>query len=80
MLLLDHLQNLQTIETRSLQPDIEKDEVGTPRLDLLQRFIRMAGGAGSETLVFKNTGNEFTDIGLVVNNQNISAHSGDLLI
>ena len=66
MLLLDDVEHLQPVEPAALQPDVEENEVGPPRLDRGERLVGGAGGARAVALVLEDSRHELADIGFVV--------------
>ena len=74
IVLLDLLQQLQPVELGALQPDVEKHQMRAAIGDLRQRRIAVARGPGAKTLVVQNARNEVANIGLVVDNQNVTCH------
>ncbi len=74
MLLLDGVEELEAVEPAALQPDVEKHEIGAPRPDLRERIVTFARGACDKALVLQDSGDQFADVGLVVDDQNIECH------
>ena len=74
IVLLDLLQQLQTVELGALQPDVEKHQMRAAIGDLGQRRIAVARGPGGESFVFENARNEVANIGFVIDNQNVTCH------
>src|ERR1700678_4286136 len=78
MIPLHLLEQLQSVELAALQPDVEKHQMRTSIGDFSQRRIAVARGPRSETLVFKNAGNQIPNICFVVDNQNVICHGSRL--
>ena len=77
VLLLDDLEQLQTVEPRALQPDVEQHEMRTARLDRRQRLVGIARQTGRVAFVGENARNELTNVVLVIDDQNIGWHQDD---
>ncbi len=54
VLLLDRFEQLQPVELRALQPDVEQDELRPARLDRRQRLVGIARGARLVALVLED--------------------------
>ena len=74
VLLFDHFQQLQAVEPRALQPDVEQHEVRSARLDRCDRFVGIARQPRRMALVGENAGDEFANVVFVVNDQDICGH------
>ena len=74
MLLLDGLQEIEPVEFGTLQPDIENDQRRAALIDFSQRGVAVMGKAGFVALVLQNASDQFADVGLVINYQNVSSH------
>ena len=74
VILLDLLEQLQAVELGALQPDVEKHQMRAAVGDLGQRRIAVARGPGTEAFVVQDARNEVTNIGFVVDNQNVTGH------
>ena len=75
---LDRLQHLQSVETRALQPNIEKNEMRPPGGDGGQGLVGVLGDAGSIALVAQNAGDQFPDVRFVVDDENVARHHAPL--
>src|ERR671913_81871 len=75
VLLLDDVEHLQPVEPAPLEPDVEEDQVRPPCLDRRKRLVGAAGGSRAVALVLEDSGDEFADVRLVVDNQNVGAHA-----
>ncbi len=75
MLRLDAGKHLQAIEAAPLQPDVQEDQIGAARRNRCRRVVAVASGACRVALVFENSRDQFADIGLVVDNQDIRRHA-----
>src|SRR6478736_9172467 len=74
MLFLDDIQDLEAVQPAALDPDIEKHKLRTASLDRRKRLLRRTGSPAAVPLVVEDSGNQFPDVGLVVNNQDIGTH------
>src|SRR5262249_9764168 len=74
MLLLDRIKQLEPVEAAPLQPDIEEDETWPPRRYRNQGIVGIPRRTGQVALVLEDAGNQLPDIGLVVNDEDVSAH------
>ena len=74
VLRFDDFQDLETIETASLQPDVQEDEMRTTRLDGGQGIIGGARRARAVAFILQDAGDQLTNIDFVVDDENISAH------
>src|SRR5258707_2662705 len=78
MVLLYLLEQLQPIELAALQPDVEKHQMRAAIGNFRQRRIAVARGPGGKTLVVKNARDQITNIGFVIDNQNVICHGSCL--
>jgi hypothetical protein len=78
MVALDLLKQLQPVEPAALQPDIEKYEIWPPICDFCQGRIAIARRSRRKTLVVKNPSDKVTNVGFVIDNQNIACHGSRL--
>ena len=67
-------EHVEPVELGALQPDIEDDQRRPPFLDGAQRFVAILGEPGLMAFVFKNAGDELSNIRFVVDNQNVRRH------
>src|SRR4029077_6287945 len=74
VVLLDLLEQLQTVELGALQPDVEEHEVRATVGDLGQRRIAVARGPCGEAFILEDARNEVADVCFVVDNQNVTGH------
>ena len=74
MVLLDLLEQLQAVELGALQPDVEKHQMRAAIGDLGQRGIAVARRPRRKPLVIEDARDEIADIGLVIDNQNVTCH------
>ena len=74
MLRLDEIEHLEAVEPASLQPDVQEDEVRTPRLDGGQGLVGRSGRARAVAFVLQDAGHEFANVDFVVDDENVSAH------
>jgi len=74
VVLLDLLEQLQTVELGALQPDVEEHQMRTAVGDLGERRIAVARGPRTEAFVVQNARNEIADVCFVVDNQNVTGH------
>src|SRR5579863_411931 len=69
-----NVEQLQSVEAAALQPDVKENEVGPAGNDCRDRLLTVACSAGAIALVLQNTGDQFADIDLVVDDQDIGCH------
>jgi hypothetical protein len=74
VLAFHEIEHLKPVQPAALQPDVQEHEVGPPRFDCGECLFGRTCGAGAVSLVFQNAGHEVADVGLVVDDQNVSAH------
>jgi hypothetical protein len=74
MLLLDDLQQLQSVKARALQPYVEQHQLRAARFYRRERLVGIARDAGAVTLVGQDSRNDLTDVVLVVDDQNVGGH------
>ena len=74
VVLLDLLEQLQTVELGALQPDVEEHQMRAAVGDLGERRIAVASGPRGEAFILQNARNEVADICFVVDNQNVTGH------
>ena len=72
---LDHLEQLQSVELRALQPDVEQKQRRSPVGERLQRLVAVAGGAGLEALVLQHARDQLADVLLVVDYEDVQCHN-----
>src|SRR5205807_4248416 len=68
------VEELKTIELAALQPDVEEQEIRPARRDGRERRVAVARGARLIALVLQDTGDQFANIRLVIDDQNIRRH------
>ncbi len=78
VMLLDDLEQLQAVELAALQPDVEEHQMRAPRFDGRQRFVAVLRGTCAVALVFEDAGHQSANVGLVVDDQNVSRHESVL--
>ena len=71
---LDLLQELQPVEARALQPDVEQHHRRPALLDCLERRVAVPRGADGITLVLKHAADQFANIRLIVHNEHFKRH------
>ena len=74
MVALDLLEQLQPIELAALQPDVEEHQARPAVGDLRERRIAVARGPCRKSLVVENPRDKVTNVGFVIDNQNITCH------
>ena len=74
MVHLDDVEQLQTVELRALQPDVEEHHARPARRNLGDRRIAVARGTRAKALVLENAGDQLADVGFVVDDQDIVGH------
>jgi hypothetical protein len=67
-------KQLQAVEPRPLHPDVEKDQMRPARLDGGQSLVGILGRARAVPFVGKNAGDDFANIGLVVDDEDVCRH------
>ena len=68
------LRELGVVEPRTLQPDVEQNELRTARLDRRQRFVGIARQPRAMALVGQDARNELANVVFVVDDQDIGRH------
>ena len=71
---LDLLQQLQPVEPRSLQPDVEQHHRRAPLLDRVERGGAVGRGAHRIALVLEHAADQVADVGLIVHYQHFKRH------
>ncbi len=74
MILLDQTQDIEAVEFAALKPDVQQHQTGLALFDAGQRRGAVAGFAGLESLVLQNPRRQGSDIGLVVDDENVMSH------
>ncbi len=74
MQLLDLVQKCQPVQARSLQPDVEEDETRHPVGDRSQSAVGVVGRARLVAFVVEDAGDQFANVLLIVNDQNVRRH------
>ena len=77
---LDLVQQRQPVEAAALKPDVQHHEGRPPLLDGGKRRVTVAGRARAITLVIKDAGDHLTDIGLVIDDQDVIGHGSSLVL
>ncbi len=80
MLLLDGLEQLQTVQLAALKPDIQKDEAGPARDNRRQRVIAVTRCSRDIALILKDTRHQIADIGFVVDDEDLGRHGATRLL
>ena len=80
MLAFDRLEQLQPIQLRSLQPDVEEDQLRAARFDRCDGLVRVARQARTVSLILQDAGDEFADVLFVVDDENVSNHQDDPIL
>src|ERR1700746_2581625 len=75
MLLLEAVEQLQTVKPATLEPNIEENQIGPTGTHGGKRLVAVAGRAGAMTLVLQNACDQLADIRLIVNDQDIGCHA-----
>src|SRR5690242_12544193 len=75
MLLLEAVKQLQTIKPAALQPNVEENEIRPPRNHRGKRLVAVASRAGAMALVLQNARNQFADVRLIVDDQDVGCHA-----
>ena len=71
---LDLVEQRQAVEPRALQPDVEEDQPRRAVGDRRQRAVAVVRRAGFVALVAQDARDEFADVFLVVDDENIRRH------
>ena len=71
---LDDGEHLEPVEPAALQPDVEDDELRPALLDDAKRLVAVARQARAVAFVLEDAGHELADVGLVVDDQDVSCH------
>ena len=71
---LDLVEQGQPVQPRALQPDVEEDQPRRAVGDRRQRAVAVVRGAGFVTFVAQDAGDEFADVFLVVDDENVRRH------
>ncbi len=71
---LDLLQQLQAVETRALQPDVEQHHRWPALLDRVESRIAVGRGAHGIAFVLEHPAHQLADVGLVVHHQHFKRH------
>ena len=80
VLALDRLEQLQSVELRALQPDVEQDQLRPARFDRRDRLVGIARQPRPVALVLEDAGDEFADVVFVVDDQNVSSHQDEPIL
>src|SRR3546814_19757129 len=70
-------EDLQAVERRVLQPDIEHHEARPALAQQFQRAVAVAGIAGLIALILQGTGDQHADVGFVVDDEDFVSHALD---
>ena len=68
------VQEIEPVELRALQPDVENDQRRPAVGERRERGVAVVRQPGFVALVLQNAGDQFADVGFIINNQNISSH------
>src|SRR4029079_5525448 len=71
---LDLLQQLQPVQPRALQPDVQQDHRRAPLLDRVERGSAVGRGAHGIALLFQYAADQVADVGLVIHHQHFKRH------
>src|SRR5690606_34052152 len=71
---LDGLDKPQTVEARTLQPDVDQSERWASLTDGLKRCITVGGSARLIAFILHDAGHQFANVAFVVDDQNIKRH------
>ena len=71
---LDLVEQRQAVEPRALQPDVEEDQPRHAVGDRRQRAVAVVRRAGFVALVAQDARDEFADVFLVVDDENVRRH------
>src|SRR5579883_609097 len=73
----DDLQHLDAVELAALQPDVEDDERRLARSDRLQGERAVRRLPRLETLILEDAGDQHPDVGLVIDDEDVTRHGTD---
>jgi hypothetical protein len=68
---LDLFEQLQSVQLRSLKPDVQKNQRGAPIGERLQGLAAVGGGAGRITLILQDSGYEVPDVFFIVDYEDV---------
>src|SRR5262249_24840026 len=68
-------EHLQAVEPTPLQPDVEEDQARPARMDGAERVVAVTRDARGVTLVLEYPRDQFADVSLVVDDQDVGSHS-----
>ncbi len=63
---LQFLEQLDSVEPRALEPDVEQDHRRAPVLDRRKRAVAVGGGADGIAFVLQDPTDEVADVGFIV--------------
>jgi len=72
---LDHVEQLQAVHAPAAHPDVEHDKRRLAGADGRQGALGILRRAHLIAVVFEDRGHQFTDIGLVVDDEHIAGHA-----
>jgi hypothetical protein len=74
-LALHQLQDLDPVQLAALQPDVENDQRGLAAADRRERLRAVGRLAWLVAFVLQDAADEHPDIGLVVDDENVTRHA-----
>jgi hypothetical protein len=77
-IVLDLVEQLQAVEPRALQPDVEEHQA-RHAASIAASALSVVRGARAVALVAQDAGDEFADVGLVVDDEDVRRHETSAL-
>src|SRR6185437_6416434 len=79
MLALDEIEDLDSVETAPLQPDVENDKLRTTLAHGIKRGVAVRRHAGFKPLVVKDARNQIADVFLIVDDEDFRRYQRAVL-
>ena len=74
VLALEHVQQLQPVQPRSLHPDIQENQTGPPTRDFVEAAVRVMGLARLIAFILQDAGDQFANIVFVIDDEDVECH------
>ena len=74
MSVIETVEQLEAIKAAALQPDVEEHEVRPTAFDLVQGRVAVARRARAIALILEQARDEFANVSLVIDDENIRRH------
>ncbi len=74
VLALEHVEQLQTVQSRPLHPYVEKDQARAPACDFVEPAVGIVRLPRLIALILEDAGDQIADVVFVVDDQNIECH------